>query len=54
MGKRSRSATLLKIPNVLVVGDREQESRSVTWRRLGIKEQRSLPFQNSQKPWQRR
>ena len=44
MGKKIRSATRLKIPNVLVVGDREQESRSVTWRRLGIKEQRSLPF----------
>jgi threonyl-tRNA synthetase len=44
MGKKIRSAARLKIPNVLVVGDREQESRSVTWRRLGIKEQRSLPF----------
>lgn len=41
--KRIRNAVTQKIPNILVVGEREQETQSVTWRRYGHEEQRSLP-----------
>src|SRR5690606_25383443 len=42
--KKIRQAATAKIPNVLIVGGREQETRSVTWRRYGHEEQRNLPF----------
>jgi len=42
--KKIRTAATEKIPNVLVVGEREQENQEVTWRRYCVKEQRSLPF----------
>ena len=48
LGKKIRNATRSKIPNVLVVGEKESESGSVTWRRYGIEEQKNLPFDDFQ------
>jgi threonyl-tRNA synthetase len=43
--KRLRTATVQKVPNVLVVGGREMENESVSWRRyVSQSEQRVLPF----------
>lgn len=44
LNKKIRQAATAKIPNVLVVGGKEQETASVTWRRFGIQDQRSIPF----------
>jgi threonyl-tRNA synthetase len=44
LNKRVRNAARDKVPNVLVVGERERAERSVTLRRYGGQEQRSLPF----------
>lgn len=40
--KRIRLAVTEKVPNILILGAREQESRAVTWRRYGRTEQQSL------------
>ena len=42
--KKIRNAVTKKIPNILVVGGREAENEEVTWRRYGIKDQRTLKF----------
>lgn len=42
--KRLRSAITHKIPNMLIVGGKEVEAQSVTWRRYCSPEQRSLPW----------
>ena len=42
LGYRIRSGEVRKIPALVVVGDREERDRSVTVRRRGQKEQRSL------------
>jgi threonyl-tRNA synthetase len=42
VGKKIRHATLRKIPNVLVVGEREVEAGTVTLRRYGSKDQRTI------------
>ncbi len=42
--KKIRNGTVQKIPNILIVGNREREEESVTHRRYGIKEQKSLPL----------
>jgi threonyl-tRNA synthetase len=42
--KRVRGALMRKIPNVLIVGGRESEERTVTWRRYGQEKQHSLPL----------
>ncbi|MDO5295965.1 MAG: threonine--tRNA ligase [bacterium] len=44
MNKKIRNAATAKIPNILVVGGKEEETMSVTWRRHGHQEQRSLSF----------
>lgn len=44
LNKKIRNAATNKIPNILVVGGNEEENNSVTWRRHGHQEQRSLPF----------
>ncbi|MEE2828147.1 MAG: threonine--tRNA ligase, partial [Myxococcota bacterium] len=44
LNKRIRNAVTRKIPNVLVVGGREQEEETVTLRRYGSREQETLPF----------
>lgn len=42
--KKIRNAATEKIPNVLVLGEREQETTEVTWRRYAVKEQQTLPL----------
>ena len=42
--KKIRNAVTHKIPNMLIVGAKEQESEAVTWRRYCVKEQRTMPF----------
>jgi len=44
LNKRIRNAETSKIPNMLIVGEREQASESVTLRRYGSREQVSMPF----------
>ena len=41
-GKKIRNAVTKKIPNMLILGEKEQQSRSITWRRYCKKEQISL------------
>jgi threonyl-tRNA synthetase len=48
LNKRIRNAETSKIPNMLVVGEREQASESVTLRRYGSREQVSIPFREFQ------
>lgn len=43
MGKKIRNAAKAKIPNVLVIGEKEQSDGTVTWRRYGVEEQQTLP-----------
>lgn len=43
--KRVREAIVRKIPNILVVGGREKENRSVTLRRYCVKEQLTLSLE---------
>ena len=50
VSKKIRQGTVKKIPNLLVVGAREQEEETVTLRRYGIREQLTMPvnqFENS-------
>jgi threonyl-tRNA synthetase len=42
LGKKIRQATLRKIPNLLVIGQRERAHRTVTVRRYGVEAQRSM------------
>ena len=42
MRKKIRNGTTAKIPNLLVIGEREQEDSTVTLRRYGVKEQETL------------
>ena len=49
LGKKVRTATRSKIPNLLIIGESESESRSVTWRRYGKEEQETLKFDNFKK-----
>lgn len=44
LGKKIRSGVTRKIPNLLVVGEKEQEDGTVTLRRYGIQEQETLPI----------
>jgi len=44
MGKKIRNAVTRKIPNILVVGEREQEEKSVTLRCYGSQKQVSMPY----------
>ncbi|MEY2936703.1 MAG: threonyl-tRNA synthetase, partial [Pseudomonadota bacterium] len=48
LNKRIRTAETSKIPNMLVVGEREQQSESVTLRRYGSREQETLTFSDFQ------
>ncbi|MDP6934019.1 MAG: threonine--tRNA ligase [Myxococcota bacterium] len=45
MGKLVRNAVTQKIPNVLVLGEREEEQGTVTLRRYGSREQDSMPYE---------
>ncbi|MCA9514554.1 MAG: threonine--tRNA ligase, partial [Myxococcales bacterium] len=42
MGKKIRNAVTAKIPNILIVGEREAEEGTVTLRRYGKEEQRTM------------
>ncbi len=42
--KKIRTNTVRKIPNLLIVGNRERETGSVTLRRYGIEKQESMPL----------
>ena len=44
VSKKIREGTTRKIPNLLIVGEREVEANEVTLRRYGIREQTTLPF----------
>jgi len=44
MGKKIRQSMKQKVANLLVVGEEEMKSQSVTWRRYGEQEQRPMPF----------
>ncbi|MEO8179050.1 MAG: threonine--tRNA ligase [Deltaproteobacteria bacterium] len=48
LNKRIRTAETSKIPNMLVVGEREQQSESVTLRRYGSRDQETLSFSDFQ------
>lgn len=48
VSKKVRSATVHKIPNLLIVGNQEEQDQTVTLRRYGIREQLTLPFQQFQ------
>ena len=41
--KKIRNASNQKIPNVLIVGEREVTDGTVTLRRLGVREQETMP-----------
>ena len=43
VSKKIREGTIRKIPNMLVLGEREQEDQTVTHRRYGVREQTVLP-----------
>ncbi|MEC7888384.1 MAG: threonine--tRNA ligase [SAR324 cluster bacterium] len=42
--KKIRSAAITKIPNLLIVGEKEQADKTVTWQRYGSKERQTLAF----------
>ncbi|HRK01604.1 MAG TPA: threonine--tRNA ligase, partial [Oligoflexia bacterium] len=42
LNKRLRNAVTRKIPNILVIGEREQANSTVTLRRYGIQEQKTM------------
>ena len=44
MGKKVRTAIKQKIPHVLVIGEREMSTETVTVRRYGSEEQQPIPF----------
>ena len=43
--KRVRNAVTEKTPNILIVGAREEETESVTWRRYGHQQQHTIPME---------
>ncbi len=43
MGKKIRNASKQKIPNVLIVGEKEQQDGTITLRRHGVEEQLTMP-----------
>ncbi len=42
--KKIRSAAVAKIPNILIVGEKEQAGQTVTWQRYGSKDRKTLAF----------
>lgn len=45
LNKRVRNCQTSKVPNTLVVGEREEQDETVTLRRYGSREQESMPFE---------
>ena len=48
-GKKIRNGAVAKIPNLLIVGEKEQADQAVTWKRYGHAEQQTLAFAVFQK-----
>lgn len=44
VSKKIREGTMRKIPNLLIVGEREVAANEVTLRRYGVREQTTMPF----------
>ncbi len=44
VSKKIRAGTMRKIPNLLIVGEREAADRTVTLRRYGVKRQNTMPL----------
>ena len=44
VSKKIRAGTIRKIPNLLILGEREVEDQTVTLRRYGIRQQSTMPF----------
>jgi threonyl-tRNA synthetase len=44
LNKKVRNHVKQKVPNLLILGDREREERGVTWRRYGSRDQESMSF----------
>ncbi len=42
--KKIRNAVVKKIPNIWVLGEREKQNQSITWRRYAVKEQITVPL----------
>lgn len=42
--KKIRSAVVRKIPNIWVLGEREKQDQTITWRRYAVKEQLTVPL----------
>ena len=42
--KKIRTAATSKIPNVFIVGEKEQQAQEITWRRYCVKDQFTMPF----------
>jgi len=42
--KKIRNAVVRKIPNIWVLGEREKQNQSITWRRYAVKEQITVPL----------
>ena len=44
LGKKIREGATSKIPNLFIVGQKEEAESAVSWKRHGTKEQTTLPF----------
>ena len=44
-GKKIRNGATAKIPNLLIVGEKEQATQAVTWKKYGVQEQQILAFE---------
>ena len=44
LNKKIRQHVINKVPNVLILGDREKDQREVTWRRYGSRDQETMSF----------
>jgi len=45
--KKVRNAITRKIPNIWIVGAKEAEGKSVTWRRYAVEKQVQVPFEKA-------
>ncbi len=47
-GKKIRNGATSKIPNLLILGEKEQSDQAVTWKKYGQQEQQTLSFESFQ------
>ncbi len=45
LNKKIRTHSKGKIPNIVIVGEKEEETKSVTWRKRGVEQQESLDLE---------